>query len=75
MARPTKSSLRFRDDLSALFFAVNMYDTGSTAERVSEIVWEVYGLRLPPGAVEDWWEWWNNFAITRMKDDPVVQSR
>jgi hypothetical protein len=65
MARPTKASIRFRDDLDALYAAVILLENGSTPERVSEKVWETWGISISPAAVVDWHRFWTQFASER----------
>jgi hypothetical protein len=66
MARPTKASIRFRDDLDALYAAVLLLENGSTPERVSEIVSKTYGISISPAAVVDWHRFWTHFAAERV---------
>ena len=75
MARPQKAKLRFRDDLDALYLAVLLLENGFTAERVTEVILDKFNLVMSPEAVEDWSRFWKNFAITRVRDSPVVESR
>jgi hypothetical protein len=67
MARPSNKSIRFRDDLDALYAAVVMLENGSTPKRVSQVIGRVFGIHITPEAVSDWHRFWNRFADERTK--------
>jgi len=73
MARPTKESLRFRNDLDALYLCVLLRENGFTAERVTEVIWDKFRLRMSEDAVDEWWDFWKNFGETRTKAGGVVE--
>ena len=67
MARPSNKSIRFKDDLDALYAAVVMLENGSTPERVTVAIKKVFGITITPEAVSDWHRFWKRFADERTK--------